>query len=109
MTDNWDHGASRYQGRRAIGGRISVRRGVFEFAPHVFDRKTGGKPLSIGLGSVRSIERTARSWNPATFSPRRCLQITTTDGTAEKFLVNRLDALIDRLQKAVEQADDRRP
>lgn len=109
MTDSWDHGSSRYQGRRAIGGRITVRRGSFEFAPHVFDRNTGGKPLSIGLGSIRSIERTDRSWNPATFSPRRCLQITTSDGASEKFLVNGLDGLVARLQEAVDQADGRQP
>jgi hypothetical protein len=103
MTSSWEHGASLYQGRRAIGGHIKVGRGKFEFAPHVLDRKTGGRSLSVDLSSITAVDRSERSWKLSTFSPRQCLIIETSDGLTAKFLVNRLDALVDRLRSAVDE------
>ncbi|MBD8605512.1 hypothetical protein IFT73_01480 [Aeromicrobium sp. CFBP 8757] len=105
MTTSWKHGASLYQGRRAIGGRIEVGRGRFEFVPHVLDRRTGGKPFTVDLRSITAVERTDRSWNPRTFSPRRCLLVTTSSGAEAKFLVNRLDELVDRLMATINESD----
>jgi len=94
MTTTWQHGASLYQGRRALGGHVKVANGKFEVEPHAFDRKTGGRPFSVSLSSITSIEQTARSWNPATFSRLKCLLIETSDGTEAKFLVNGLAPLV---------------
>lgn len=102
MTTSWEHVASLYQGSRAVGGRIKVGDGRFEFAPHGFDRKTGGQGLLLELGSITSIEKTERSWK----SPRKCLLIRTSSGVEAKFLVNKLDGLVDRLQDAVESELD---
>lgn len=104
MTSNWEHTASLYQGRRAVGGRIEVGHGRLLFKPHAFDRKTGGRSLDVSLESITAIEKTERSWSPATFSPRRCLLVRTSNGTESKFLVNRLDQLVDRLKMEVAEA-----
>lgn len=106
MDGSWQHGASLYQGPRAIGGRIEVGSDSLDFVPHLVDRTTGGRGLSVPLASVASVEETARSWRPASFSPRRCLLVRTDDGREAKFLVNGLRDLVERLEDAVRRAKD---
>ena len=104
MATYWQHTASIYQGARAVGGHLRVDDKIMAFVPHAFDRKTGGKPLTMPLESIVAIERTARSWNPLSFSPRRCLFVRTDDGTEAKLLVNDLTTLMSKLEAAVRQA-----
>ncbi len=49
MTENWRQGASLFQGRRAVGGHIELSHDALDFTPHVIDRKTGGRTVSIRL------------------------------------------------------------
>jgi hypothetical protein len=104
MTTPWEQRASLYQGRRAVGGRITVSPRQLEFAPHVLDRKTGGRSVRMDLCSITVVGRTERSWRLSTFSPRRCLFVETVDGARATFLVNGLDGLVDRLHWAISES-----
>lgn len=104
MTSSWEQGASLYQGRRAIGGRIKVGRGEFVFTPHVFDRNTGGNGFRTNLNAIVSVEKTKRSWRLSTFSPRECLMVRTAGGSYAKFLMNKLDSVVARLNDSIREA-----
>ena len=92
----WRVAANHSQGRRAVGGSLTVVDGRLIFTPNAFDRLFGGVAVDVALDEV-SFGR-----SPAIYSLghlfsgglRARLAVTRADGSEELFVVNGLDRVI---------------
>lgn len=99
----WSARANRTQGARAVGGVLFLTSERLLFAPHLLDAALGGKPCAIELASVVAVDKHRKGANPLGGGMRDRLRVTSADGSEEMFVVNRLDAVIERLREAQEQ------
>jgi hypothetical protein len=93
----WEAFANRKQGRRAVGGRLTVTNRRFLFQPNRLDGITGGRSWSCPLASVIGIEAIAPGAEVLTGGLRRRLGVMT-DGGLEVFVVNAVDRQVVHLR-----------
>jgi len=101
----WQQLANRTQSAgRAVGGRLFLTSTRLLFEPNRVDAATGGENWSAPLTDIKSVGKQSRDGNPLSGGLRDRLRLTLADGSAELFVVNRLDKVIGVVQDAVGQA-----
>ena len=92
VLERWS--ANRTQGWRAVGGRLFVTTTHLRFRPNVVDRNTAGRswdaPRSAVAGTGLADRDPVRGFLAGGL--RRRLEITLSDGTVERFVVNGAEA-----------------
>ena len=101
----WKRAANREQGGwRAVGGMLYLTNMRLCFEPNAVDRRLYGMSWTSPLNRIVSVDPIARSSNPITaiFSGgiRRRLQITLSDNTTERFVVNNVEDVVALLATA---------
>ncbi len=83
--------ANRSQGRRSVGGRLTVTDRRLMFKPTIFDSLLFGKAWSANRDEVAGVGAADRG------GMRKRLCVRTSDGDEQLFVVNKLDDLIREL------------
>jgi len=100
-TVEWSKLANRSQSRnRAVGGKLYLTDRRLLFCPHWVDAVFGGRTWNNPLSQVSSVGKEPRSGGLGG-GMRDRLRIELSDGGVELFVVNDLDAVIERLRGAV--------
>jgi hypothetical protein len=102
-TVTWSRRANRFQGSRAVGGRLALTDRRLMFAPHRFDAALVGKRWEARLDEIRTIGIEPRgSGVKGLFGGgmRKRLRVRTARGDEEHFLVNKLDQVLESLEEA---------
>jgi hypothetical protein len=102
-TLTWSRRANRFQGSRAVGGRLALTDRRLMFAPHRFDAALVGKPWEARLDEVRTAGIEPRGSSVKGLfggGMRKRLRIRTAAGEEEHFLVNKLDQVLESLDDA---------
>jgi hypothetical protein len=101
----WSCRANRTQSTfRAVGGELALEQDRLEFCPHGFDKALAGEGWSAPLGGIRSVGTEPRGMNPFNGALRERLRLEAEDGSVELFVVNELDAVRERIERAVAAA-----
>ncbi len=104
----WRRWANRTQSNsRAAGGRLYLTNRRVLFCPHAFDANTGGEYWSVPLEAITEVGKQPRTLNlQAAFNGamRTRLRIDCADGSAELFVLNKLDQVITEIRTAAGQA-----
>jgi hypothetical protein len=101
----WQQLANRTQSAgRAFGGRLYLTGTRLLFEPNRVDAATGGENWSAPLTDIKSVGKQPRDGNPLNGGLRDRLRLMLADGSAELFVVNRLDKVIGVVQGAVARA-----
>jgi hypothetical protein len=102
----WSCRANRTQSAfRAVGGRLVLDDDRLEFRAHGFDRALAGKGWSAPLTAIRSVGTEPRGINPLSGALRERLRVEADDGSVELFVVNDLDEVRQRIERAVAEAE----
>jgi GRAM domain len=88
---------------RAVGGMLFVTNKRILFSPHLLDAALGGKTLQLPFGNISSIDKQAAGGDTFGGGLRARLAIKHADVT-ELFVVNKLDDVIQKLQKQLESS-----
>jgi hypothetical protein len=95
----WSQGANRIQGSgRAVGGKLFLTTRRLVFCPHWVDGATGGRTWDVPLDQVTGIG-TIPKGSPGGGARGR-LKIELADGEAERFVVNRLEQVVEQLRQS---------
>jgi len=95
---------------RHPGGRLFVTFVRLLFEPNCVDALAGGRRWSMWLGNVRGFDVMApratvvRPWNLGSF--RRRLRLVGIDGAVEMFVVNHVEAVVERLNAVLSEVTD---
>ncbi|MFC7343256.1 hypothetical protein [Saccharopolyspora griseoalba] len=86
---------------RAVGGRFYVTNLRIVFCPHAVDAALAGEYWWTPLSEVTDVGKEKRNLRQIYSGGLRTrLKITLVDGSAELFVVNKLDAVIDEIRTA---------
>ena len=99
----WSRRANRFQGSRAVGGRLALTDRRLMFAPHRFDAALVGKRWEAKLSEIRTVGIEPRgSGVKGLFGGgmRKRLRVRAAAGDEEHFLVNKLDHVLESLEEA---------
>jgi hypothetical protein len=99
----WSRRANRFQGSRAVGGRLALTDRRLMFAPHRFDAALVGKRWEARLGEIRTAGVEPRGSSVKGLfggGMRKRLRVRTAAGDEEHFLVNKLDQVLESLEEA---------
>ena len=102
----WKVFAGRKQGRLARGGRLQVTTERLVFTPHRFDAALGGHARAIELRDIASVTKAKRTF-PGDFHSgglRDRLCVTLHNEESELFVVNHLDAVVEKIQQAANES-----
>ncbi|MCA9678402.1 MAG: hypothetical protein KC464_25475 [Myxococcales bacterium] len=92
-----NHTVSRW---RAVGGKLALTDRRLRFRPNRVDRSLGGEVWSVPLDQIADVGRQPRTWNLFDGGLRTRLRVTTRDGAAHLFVVNRLGRVVDAIAAA---------
>jgi hypothetical protein len=110
----WSKAANRFQGSRAVGGRLALTDRRLVFAPNRLDALLMGRRWAVPLEQIRSVGVEPRgSGNKSLFGGnlRNRLRIRSGDGE-ELFVINEVEDVLSRLTEAglaPEAAEDAGP
>lgn len=99
----WSRRANRFQGSRAVGGRLALTDRRLMFAPHRFDAALVGRRWEAKLDEIRTAGIEPRGSSVKGLfggGMRKRLRIRTAAGDEEHFLVNKLDQVLESLEDA---------
>lgn len=89
---------------RAVGGHLYLTNRRIVFAPHILDSVLEGAFWIVALADVRQIDRHKRDLSQILGgSIRDRLEIVRTDGTADLFVVNKLDSVMEKLERCLRE------
>ena len=86
---------------RAVGGKLFVTDRRLLFTPHLFDYALGGQRREIFFTDIANVSAQTAGGDAFGGGLRNRLRIDLRDGTAELFVVNKLDQVIEKLQKHI--------
>ena len=91
--------ANRFQGSRAVGGKLTVTDRRLVFLPNPVDARLGGKEWTLERNEVASVGVEPRGAKKGLFGGglRQRLRVRTSTGGEELFVINGLDETIDQL------------
>jgi hypothetical protein len=98
----WPRFANRTQGRFGPGGRLTVSGDTIAFHPFLPSRIFGAKPWTTDISLVRDVDKAPRDFRAVRgggLRPR--LRITMTDGSAELFVVRKVDNAVRTLREVL--------
>jgi hypothetical protein len=102
-TLTWSRRANRFQGSRAVGGRLAITDRRLMFAPHRFDAALVGKRWEARLDEIRTAGIEPRGSSVKGLfggGMRKRLRIRTSAGEEEHFLVNKIDQVLESLEES---------
>lgn len=100
----WSCFANRTQNSsRAVGGKLFVTSHRILFSPHWLDAVLGGEIWAVNLHEVTSVGVQPKGGDTFGGGLRDRLRVLSA-GETDLFVVNGLDALVERLQRALEKA-----
>lgn len=102
--DSWSVRANMTQGWRAVGGKLAVDDGRIGFAPHGFDRSTGGRSFDRPLVDLDSIDLVPRTLHPFNGGLRKRLRLRLSDGSEALFVVTGPAKVGERIGRSAEAA-----
>ncbi len=97
---SWSVPANRSQGRRAVGGRLTLTDTTLVFLPHWVDGRLGGRTWECELANIEDVRvstRDPRKWLAGGLRER--LEICLRDGQIEQFVVPNVVESIDRIKR----------
>ncbi len=106
----WRHSASQIQGARGtVGGSLYLTATRLLFKPNRFEAAIGGQQWSAPLRTVRSVSIQLRGGNVLKGGLRDRLRIDLADGSAEIFVVDQINDVIQVISHAIAPAAGRPP
>lgn len=86
------------QGRRTVGGRLSLTNHRLLFRSRMFDMLFGGRHLSVPRSAIKEVAVAPRTGGLLDGGLRRRLVVRLLDGTEHLFVVNRVEAVVASLR-----------